>query len=248
MDSLRESYASLGKLSFAELIVLIAFATTAVLWMTRKLWAEPLFGSEKYVSDTTVCLGVVLLLFVLPSEKTFSLAVPRIMDWEYMNEDFPWDVVLLMGGGFALATGFQKSKLDVAIGNSLTIFESLPSFFIILFVNAMETISTEFTSNVAIATITMPVLALMAQTIRLNPIMVMMPACICCSYAFCLPVATPPNAMVFATKKLRIIDMIVPGVVMNALGIIICAVWFFGAGQFILGQSLSLPDWALPNS
>jgi len=151
-----------------------------------------------------------------------------------------------MGGGFALATGFQKSKLDVAIGNSLTIFEALPPFFVIFFVNTMETVSTEFTSNVAIATITMPVLASMSQIINLNPMMIMMPACICCSYAFCLPVATPPNAMVFATKKLKIIDMVVPGLVMNVLGIVICAVWFFAVGQFILGQGLTLPDWAKP--
>lgn len=118
-----------------------------------------------------------------------------LITWKFVNANMPWSLMFLLGGGFALADGGKKSGMSAMIGNSLTGLETLPPFVILFVVLLTCQILTEFTSNVAIANILLPVLGEMARAIKIHPLYLMLPAGVTCSFSFLLPVGTPPSAI-----------------------------------------------------
>ncbi|KAG8464422.1 hypothetical protein KFE25_003485 [Diacronema lutheri] len=175
---------------------------------------------------------------------------PRLLDWETARL-IPWDVVLLLGGGFALADGFGASGLSRLLacrllGSPLVSTVSLPA--LLLLVCATVTAVTEVCSNVATSTIVLPILATLAQALRIDPRLLMVPATISTSLAFMLPVSTPPNAIAFATGRLEVRDMLAPGLALNVAGalVIVCGTLLYG--RAVLGISLDAPPaWAVPS-
>ncbi|NWT67854.1 S13A2 protein, partial [Prunella himalayana] len=262
-EIIKEESKKLGKMSFAEIEVLILFILLVVLWFTREPgfipgWATVLFNKNNtsYVTDATVALFISMLLFILPSgfsnqdrdqEQTGGRAKfrapPPLLDWKVVQEKMPWNIVFLLGGGFALAKGSEESGLSAWLGTKLTPLQSIPHPAIAFLLCLLIATFTECTSNVATTTLFLPILASMAEAICLNPLYVMLPCTLSASLAFMLPVATPPNAIVFSYGQLRVIDMAKAGFVLNILGVltITLAINTWASSLF---QLQTFPSWA----
>ncbi|KAF7666785.1 hypothetical protein LDENG_00091660 [Lucifuga dentata] len=263
-DVIREQHRQLGPMSFGELSVLGLFTLLVVLWFTRDPgfvngWATGIFNSKaEYVTDATVAVFIAVLLFVLPSKpprfcsrriQSFDTVShqtgPRsaLLTWKVAQKKLPWSIVLLLGGGFALAKGSEESGLSKWMGDQMAPLQSIPPWAIAIILCLLIATFTECTSNVATATLFLPVLASMSQSIGMNPLYVMVPCTLSTSFAFMLPVATPPNAIVFSYGYLKVIDMAKTGIVMNIIGIvcITLAINSWGKAMFDLD---SFPSWA----
>ncbi|KTG45185.1 hypothetical protein cypCar_00039577, partial [Cyprinus carpio] len=196
---IKEEHRRLGPMTFGELSVLALFVLLVVLWFTRDPgfvdgWATNFFNAEKeFVTDATVAVFVAALLFVFPSKP------PRLCPWRTQSSD--------TGGGFALAKGSEVSGLSKWLGDQMSPLQSIPPWAIAIVVCLMIATFTECTSNVATATLFLPILASMSQSIGVNPLYVMIPCTLSASFAFMLPVATPPNAIVFSYGYLKVSDM-----------------------------------------
>jgi sodium-dependent dicarboxylate transporter 2/3/5 len=166
------------------------------------------------------------------------------MDWKTAGR-LPWNIVLLFGGGFALASGFKESGLSMWIGQNMAGALQAHPLIIIFTVSLMMTFLTELTSNTATTEMLLPILAGMSVSVSINPLLFMLPATLSASMAFMLPVATPPNAIIFGTDRLRIIDMARTGFVLNIIGAILVtlAVYFWGSVIFDIDIK-TFPEWA----
>ncbi|XP_022067341.1 solute carrier family 13 member 5 [Acanthochromis polyacanthus] len=261
---IREQYRLLGPMSFGEINILGIFILLVVGWFTRDPgfvhgWATVLFNSEaEYVTDATVAIFVAVLLFVLPSKPPRFCSrrtradiaphqsagpTPPLLTWKVAQKKLPWGIVLLLGGGFALAKGSEVSGLSQWLGNQMTPLQSIPPWAIAILLCLLLATFTECTSNVATATLFLPVLASMSQSIGINPLYIMVPCTLSTSFAFMLPVATPPNAIVFSYGYLKVADMAKTGFVMNIIGIlcITLAINSWGKAMFDLD---TFPTWA----
>jgi sodium-dependent dicarboxylate transporter 2/3/5 len=247
----RNEYKKLGPLSFEEGIVLCDFFLLVFLWLFRQDihlggftipgWSN-LFGHKGFFDDGTVAITMAIILFTIPSRQEQG---KRIMDWKSASK-LPWGVVLLLGGGFALASGFMESGLSMWIGNKLVAVGAFHPVQIIGTICLMVTFLTELTSNTATAEMLLPILAAMSSAIGLNPLLLMIPATLSCTLAFMLPVATPPNAIVFGTRRLRISDMAKTGFVVNLLGAVVITTITYFLGRFVFDISPDVfPDWAM---
>lgn len=249
-STLHEQYAELGPMSFAEKIVLADFALLVLLWLTRQPIALPgftipgwsqLFATPGYLNDGTVSVALALLLFMIPSREQPG---ERVLDWSTAS-GIPWHVVLLFGGGFALATGFNASGLSAWVGGSLSGLLSVPPVVLVLAVCLLVTFLTELTSNTATTEMLLPVLAGLSVALEIDPLLLMVPATLSASCAFMLPVATPPNAIVFGTGRLSIRDMARVGLLLNLVGALLVTLTVFTLGRLVLGIGLDgLPSWA----
>nr|XP_012417173.1 PREDICTED: solute carrier family 13 member 5 isoform X2 [Odobenus rosmarus divergens] len=260
---LQEEYRKLGPFSFAEANVLLCFLLLVGLWFSRDpgfmpgwvslAWEE---GETKYVSDATVATFVATLLFVMPSqrpqfnfrgqteeERKTPFYPPALLTWKVTQEKVPWGIVLLLGGGFALAKGCEASGLSEWMGKQMEPLHSVPPAAITLILSLLVAVFTECTSNVATTTLFLPIFASMSRSIGLNPLYVMLPCTLSASFAFMLPVATPPNAIVFAYGHLKVSDMVKTGLMMNIIGVfcVFLAVNTWGRVIFDLDH---FPDWA----
>ena len=233
-------YKKLGKPSYEEKWMLVLFISAALLWMTRsqleignfnfKGWAS-LFPWPKYFNDGTVAMFIGILLFLIPSKTQKG---EKLLNWIKMRE-LPWNIIILFGGGFALAEGFKSSGLSVYIGESLESFTHIHPLLLILLVTTIMVFLTEFTSNTASTTMLLPILAPLAITAHIHPLMVMIPATISASMAFMLPVATPPNAIIFSSKRLRIKDMIRVGFFVNLIAILVISLMSYFLIPLVFG-------------
>ena len=167
-----------------------------------------------------------------------------IMDWQTTSK-LPWNIVLLFGGGFALASGFKESGLSMWVGEQLSGASVLHPIFVVAIISFTVTFLTELTSNTATIEMLLPVLAGLAVSIKVNPLILMLPATLSASMAFMLPVATPPNAIVFGSGRIKIMDMARAGLILNLLGVIIITLftYFWGTWIFDFDPNV-LPDWA----
>ena len=157
----------------------------------------------------------------------------------------PWHIVLLFGGGFALATGFKDSGLSMWFGHRLAGLSAVHPMLLVAVLCLMITFLTELTSNTATAEMFLPILAALGVAIQVNPLLLMIPATLSCSFAFMLPVATPPNAIVFGTDRVRMKDMVRAGLILNLTGVAIIAGAIYALGGSALGIELTgLPEWA----
>ena len=213
MNEINDQLKSLGKISYEEKSVMIIFIATALAWITQS------FVIKKYIpeiDDTIIAIIAAVTLFILPNKKGDK----KLLDWEDAVK-LPWGILLLFGGGMALAKGFDSSGLAIWIGSQMSFFDAIPLLALLLFLVAMVNFLTEITSNLATTAMLLPVLVALAETIGVNPYYLLIGATVAASCAFMLPVATPPNAVVFGSKILKIDDMIKKGFWMNLISIFV---------------------------
>ncbi|MEZ5919804.1 MAG: SLC13 family permease [Parvularculaceae bacterium] len=210
-----------------EIRTLLVFLGAMVLWITR---AEPFGGwtgllAIKTAGDSTVAVLAVLAMFLIPNGKGGAL-----LDWK-TAVDIPWGMLLLFAGGICIASAFRASGLDQLIGESFSGVAKLPTFWMMLAVCIFVTFLTEITSNTATANLLMPILAAVAVGAGMAPEILMIPAVISCSCAFMLPVATAPNAIIYATERVTIREMAREGFALNLIVALVVA----SVGQLVLG-------------
>ena len=244
---IRDEYKKLGKISFEESVVGIVFSAAALLWIFRadldlgfaKIpgWGN-LFAFPKFLNDGVVAITMALSLFFIPSRSDKKM----ILDSTAFSK-VPWGIILLFGGGFALAEGFTSSGLSEFIGTKFHGIKDLSPFFITISVAFVVIFLTELTSNTAVAQMILPVMASVSVAIGVNPLLLMITATIASSLGFMMPVGTPPNTIVFASERLKISDMAKAGFAINILSIILVSllVYLLGSILFDLG---TFPDWA----
>ncbi|WP_448211117.1 SLC13 family permease [Colwellia sp. MEBiC06753] len=204
----------------AEKRVLIVFGLTALAWITRQ---EPFGGwtgllGLKGVGDSTVALAAVVLMFIVPNGEVDESTGKklRLLDWPTANL-IPWGMLLLFAGGIAIAKGFVASGLSELLGQWLSSLSAIPVLAMVLVIGLVVTYLTEITSNTATATLLLPILAVAAVSIDQDPLVFMVPATICASCAFMLPVATAPNAIAYGTEQIEIKQMVKEGFILSLL-------------------------------
>ncbi|KAK1874606.1 Solute carrier family 13 member 5 [Dissostichus eleginoides] len=240
-EVMREEHRRLGPVSYGELNVLGLLILMVALWFTRDPrfmdgWATHVFNAKaEFVTDATVALFVASAVPQGPA--------PALLTWQVTQKKMPWNIVLLLGGGFALAKGSEESGLSLWLGDQMTPLQSIPPAAISVILCLLVATFTECTSNVATATLFLPILASMCQSISLNPLYVMIPCTLSASFAFMLPVATPPNAIVFSSGLLKVSDMAKAGIVMNVVGIGCISLAINTWGHVIFGLD-TFPSWA----
>ena len=210
-----QELSKLGKMEKDEKILAIVFGSTVIAWITRGLfWKEFVPFIEDY---SIVIVGVIVLLVVPSSTKG------RLLDIKSASK-IPWGVLILIGGGLALAGGFVSSGLDLQIADKLSFVGGMDYFLIILIVVAVAIFSGEIMSNTAGAALLLPIMASLSVTTNINPIMLMAPVAIATSYGFIMPVATPPNAIVIGSGFVTAKKMARFGTPLNLISILLVSV------------------------
>ncbi|XP_064085744.1 Na(+)/citrate cotransporter-like isoform X1 [Macrobrachium nipponense] len=260
-EFLLSQYRALGPISQHEAIVSASFVILVFLWVFRSPgfvsgWAH-LFGrshdSKLYIHNASPAILMVLLLFCIP--KSFKNAlktddkssrqqtVETCLSWEVVNKKTPWGIVLLLGGGLAMAEGAQVSGLSRWLGDGLQYFKFMPKGAIAFLLSVIMAMMTEVASNTATASFFLPVIKDLALAIGVNPIYLMLPAAVCCAYAFMLPVATPGNAIILKRSGLETREMIRAGFVMNLLCVTTTSFMINTLGRAFFDFE-TFPDWA----
>lgn len=228
--------AALGAKSPEEKLVIVLFALMALSWIFRADidtgaftipgWSG-LLKNPDYVNDGNIAIFYAVLLFAIPSKTRKG---ERLMNWKTATK-LPWEIVLLFGGGFALAKAFTVSGLSGWIGSEMESFSGLHPLLMVFFISLVVSFLTELTSNVATTQMLLPVLAAISAGLSLPPLLLMVPATLAASHAFMLPVATPPNAIVFGSGHLHIRDMVRTGFWLNMTGVVVISLltWYWGS-------------------
>uniref|UniRef100_A0A673JSA3 Solute carrier family 13 member 3 n=1 Tax=Sinocyclocheilus rhinocerous TaxID=307959 RepID=A0A673JSA3_9TELE len=253
-----EDYKKLGPIKFAEGSITFLFIIFAVLLFTRDpkfVTGWSVFFTKGYVSDAVTGVIIISILFFFPSQcpslrwwfdsrASITPYVP-LLSWRKAQESVPWNIILLLGGGFAMAKGCEESGLAVWIGNHLQPLAQVPPAVAVILITAFIACFTEFASNTATIIIFLPVIAELAIRVNVNPLYFMIPATTGCSYAFMLPVSTPPNSIAFASGHLMVKDMVKTGFVMNILGILCVSLAMNTWGLHMFNLHI-YPEWARP--
>ena len=238
----------LGPITFEERAVLAVFVTAALLWVSRvdltlgpvtvPGWSN-LLPWPRFVDDGTVAITMASLLFFIPARQG-----GRVMGADVILK-LPWNVVLLIGGGLALAVGLQRTGLAGLIGSQFQAAGALPPFVLILLICFAITFLTELNSNTATTEMILPILASVAVLAGIHPLLLMIPATMSASCAFMMPVATPPNAIVFGSNRLTIGEMARAGIILNVCGVLVIAsvVYLLGLVVFDIDPTV-VPEWA----
>jgi sodium-dependent dicarboxylate transporter 2/3/5 len=249
--ALRGQYAALGPMKREEQVVAGVFLLTALLWMFRaplRLGSVVIpgwnqwFHQPQLMDDGTVAVAMALLLFLWPAR---SRPGERLLDPAVFGR-VPWHIILLFGGGFALAAGFKTSGLSHWLAT--TVFSGmggLPAGVVVAIVCLTMTSLTELTSNTASTQMVLPILAAVAVAQAVHPLLLMVPATLSASMAFMMPVASPPNAIVFGSGWLTIKQMARAGILLKVLGLLLtlAAIHLLGLNAFDL-HGTALPPWA----
>lgn len=227
-QGLRQQLNALGPMSTGEKLVAIVFVATALAWICQPLLSANLIP---WLNDTVIAIAAAIIMFLIPvrvKDRVF------LMDWD-TAKNMPWGVLLLFGGGLALAGAISSSGLATWIAESLGVLGTLPALLMITLVVTVIIFLTELTSNTATAAAFLPLLGALAMSQDVSPIFFTVPAAIAASCAFMMPVATPPNAIVFGSGHMDIGDMIKAGFALNLIGIVLVTLagyalvgWVFG--------------------
>ena len=227
-----QEVAKLGTMKRGEAMILAVFSVTALLWIFRsdinlgaftlRGWAG-LLGLEKYVHDSTVAMGMGILCFILPVDRKHNV---NLLDWKHAKQ-LPWGILLLFGGGFAVAAGFKESGLTEWVGLQLAALQDVPLPVLIGIIVFAMTFLTEVTSNTASTQMLLPILVATAAALNIHPLLLMLPATIAASCAFMLPIGTPPNAIVFASGRISLGRMAVTGFLLNLMVILFITAFVF---------------------
>jgi sodium-dependent dicarboxylate transporter 2/3/5 len=215
-EEINRQLEELGSISYEEKIVLSVFVLTGLAWILRTYLLNKFIPN---LDDSIIALisGISLFLFQANNQEGKK---EKIMNWEDAVK-LPWGILLLFGGGLAIAQGFQSSGLANWIAENLTQLNGFSLFIILLVVITAVNFLTEITSNLATTAMLLPILAPTAVILGVHPYVLMVGATLAASCAFMLPVATPPNAVVFGSNYLKISDMVRAGILMNIISIII---------------------------
>ena len=244
----KNQYKDLGKVTLEQKRVFILFLLLAILWVFRKSinlgfittpgWSN-LFKNPKFINDGTVAIFIALLLFIIPSSKKNK----ALVNWK-ITKKLPWQIVFLFGGGFALAKGFMDSGLSNYIGSLLAGASDFSPTFLVASLTGMMSLLTEFTSNTATTEMMLPIISGLAIEIKTNPLLIMLPITLAASMAFMFPIATPPNAIVFGTGRLKMFDMIKTGFFINLFAIFIITFFTITWGTIIFDIDPNVfPEW-----
>ena len=263
-EIVRRHLAKLGPMRGPEIAMLMIFAATALLWMARKIpisgtdygWAamlERLLSPDdgglhrfraRFVSDATVAVGMAVLLFTIPAGRDEFGRRQRLMNWETAVQ-LPWGILLLFGGGFSLAAALQASGLSAWLGEVFAGLGITSPPLLVMGTCLMMTFLTEITSNTATTEVMLPIVANASIAMGANPLLLMLPATISASCAFMLPVATPPNAIVFGSGKVSMGRMVRTGIILNLIGVVLVTLLIYFVTRPLLGIRIdALPDWA----
>uniref|UniRef100_A0A8B9F947 Solute carrier family 13 member 4 n=1 Tax=Amazona collaria TaxID=241587 RepID=A0A8B9F947_9PSIT len=251
---IQEEYKKLGNVSYPEMVTGVFFILMTLLWFTREPGFVPgwssFFEKKGYRTDATVSVFLGFLLFLIPAkkpcfgrrEKDINTLDP-IITWKDFQKTMPWEIVVLVGGGYALAAGCKTSGLSTWIGRQMLSFSSLPYWAVTLLACILVSLITEFVSNPATITIFLPILCSMVKTLLINPLYTLIPVTMCISFAVMLPVGNPPNAIVFSYGHCHIKDMVKAGLGVNLIGlaVVMVAINTWGTRLFQLN---SFPEWA----
>ncbi len=221
-----DAYKRLGKITSDEKMVSIVFILTALLWFTRadidfgifkmKGWSN-LFPNKDFLQDSTVAIFMAVLLFLIPSKTEKGRA---LIIWQETSK-LPFGIILLFGGGFALAKGFELSGLSNWLSTQLKFTPDTNIYLLIFGMCILITIISEFASNVACIQLMLPILIVIQHSMNINPLLLMIPATLASSLGFMLPVATAPNTIVFGSNRLRVNDMLKAGFALDTIGILL---------------------------
>jgi sodium-dependent dicarboxylate transporter 2/3/5 len=236
LDYCKSEYTKLGKMSREEKTVSIVFISTILLWLFRenielgtieiKGWSN-LFSESKYITDSTVAMLMASVLFLIPSSKNHN-----ILTWEE-GKKIPMGILFLFGGGFALAKGISSSGLSDWLAINLKGLDGIYPILMVLILCTFMTFFTEISSNTAATYLVLPILMALAKSTDIHPLTIMVPVVFSASFAFMLPVATPPNTIVFGTELIQSKDMIRIGIWLNFIGIVLMTCSIFLLGRFI---------------
>lgn len=237
----------LGPWSRGEKVVLAVFALTALAWINSKpkviagVTVPGISNWLPFVNDAVIAMIAGVSLFLIPVDLRRG---EFALDWEHAK-NVPWGILILFGGGIALSSAFTKSGLAAWMGEQLVFLKGLPPILILAAIVTLVIFLTELTSNTAITTLMMPVMAATALAMGEDPRTFMIPAAIAASFAFMLPVATPPNAIVFSTGYVTIPQMVRNGIAMNLVGILAVTLASYFLVPLIFGVEWGvMPDWA----
>ena len=227
---INDEYLKLGPWTRAEKSVMAIFTLTAFLWIVRTSLINKFLPM---VDDSTIAVFGAMLLFIVPvswEKGHFAL------DWQWAVK-IPWGVLLLFGGGLSLAAAISGTGLAGWLSGILAVFSGLPVLLIVLIIAVFTSLFSEVTSNTAMAAMMMPVMAALASATGQSPVALMLSAAISVSFVFLLPVGTPPNAVVYGSGYLRIVDMIKGGVWIKLASIVIgtLLIYFLALPVFLGG-------------
>ncbi len=228
----------MGKITYQEKVVLAVFVLAGALWVGGSFIPK----AYKFFDDTTVAMFAAMLLFMAPSNLKKG---EFVLDWKTAVK-IPWDIVLLFGGGFAIAGGFSKTGLAKWISQQLTSLEGVSILIFVLIATLLVVYLTEITSNTATATLLVPIMGSAAIAMGVHPFATIISSCVAASCAFMLPVATPPNAVAFGSGTLKISDMVRAGMWLNIIGTFVIVLFVVYLLPILWGVDLnSVPDWAV---
>ena len=262
-DFIQNELRKLGPMSAEERRVLAIFVSFALLLMTRK---ERLFGADvdifgwsyyldnllrsvgitpvgHLIDDGTVSVGMALTLFMIPAGKAIG---GKLLSWDDAKK-IPWGILLLFGGGLAIAKGFTTSGLSDFIASQLQIWLGNASPFVIV-VSTVGIITglTEVASNTATISLSLPIMASLSQAIEAHPLLLLIPTTVAASCAFMLPVSTPPNAIVYGSGRIPIMKMVIAGIWLDILSVVLLTGFVYTLGHMAFGVLDGFPLWAAP--
>jgi len=239
-DLINQELAQMGRMSAGERWTALVFGVTALGWIFRKQLGF-IFPDPKLVTDAAIAMTGALVLFLIPVNLRKNQFV---MDWHWAAK-MPWGVLILFGGGLSMAGGFKETRLADWIGGQVGLLENAPVLVLVIAVTTLIIFLTELTSNTATSAMVMPILSAVAVGLGQSPLLLVVPAAIAASCAFMLPVATPPNAIVFGSGYVTIPQMVKSGFGLNILGIIltVAVTYLLVIPTFnvVIGE---LPAWA----
>jgi len=225
---IRGRYDALGKMSSGEKLSILIFGLTAFMWITHG-WVEDIFELNK-IDDATIAIGGAILMFIIPADRTLQT---RVLLWKQAR-DIPWGILILFGGGLALAKAVTHTGLDSWIGQQIGSMGNPGELPLLGGVTTLIVFLTEITSNTATTSTMLPVLAAVGEGMGLDPTLIIIAAAVSASCAFMLPVATPPNAIVFASGRISIRQMAMAGFGLNLICIVIISLMVWGLAPKLL--------------
>lgn len=252
-------YKNLGPMNSHEYAVAVLFLLSGILFFTRQPGFMPGWATlfpKVQIQDATTAVFIVITFFIIPMSWTClnyckknpkrlpTSETPGLVTWKFIHERVPWNLIFLLGSGFALAEAGKVSGMSALIGHKMAPLKQLPKFYLVVVLCIIGKTFSEFSSNVAISNIVLPVVAEMALTFETHPLSLMYPVALCCCFAFHMPVGTPPNAIVAGIAHIRTKDMAIAGIGPSIFTVATVLISFPTWGSVVYPDLNEFPQWA----